>query len=117
MEKIKTQGFTAKDEFNSAVSESLADAKNSIIHVVDVMVKEDKEGKVAAFFKAAPGKIAKFFKELPSNLVKLRKNFIPWVKSIKWKVVWDHVTTGILILLMCSPFLILGYLVIWFLNK
>lgn len=74
-------------------------------------------GKVAAFFKAAPGKIAKFFKELPSNLVKLRKNFIPWVKSIKWKIVWDHVTTGILILLMCSPFLILGYLVIWFLSK
>ena len=57
MEKVKTQGFTAKDEFNSAVSESLADAKNSIIHVVDVMVKEDKEGKVAAFFKDGEGKI------------------------------------------------------------
>ena len=57
MEKIKTQGFTAKDEFNSAVSVSLADAKNSVIHVQDVMIKEDKDGKTAAFFKDDKGTI------------------------------------------------------------
>ena len=45
------------------------------------------------------------------------KKFMEWTKTVKWKNVWDHVTTGILILLMCSPIMILVYLVAWFLNK
>ena len=35
----------------------------------------------------------------------------------KWKAFWDKVTTGILILLMASPFAILGYIFYWFLNR
>ena len=37
--------------------------------------------------------------------------------SKKWKNILDKITTGILILLMASPFLILTYIVVWFLNK
>lgn len=37
--------------------------------------------------------------------------------SKKWKSIWDKVTTGILILLMASPLLILTYIFVWFLNK
>ena len=38
-------------------------------------------------------------------------------KNKKWKNFWDKVTTGILIFLMASPFLILGYIFYWFMTK
>ena len=38
-------------------------------------------------------------------------------KKRKWRAIWDKVTTGILIFLMASPLLILGYIFMWFLNK
>jgi len=38
-------------------------------------------------------------------------------KKKKWNEIWDKVTTGILIALMASPLLILGYIFMWFLNK
>jgi len=38
-------------------------------------------------------------------------------KKKKWRAIWDKVTTGILILLMASPLLILGYIFTWFLTK
>ena len=38
-------------------------------------------------------------------------------KKKKWRAIWDKVTTGILIFLMASPLLILGYIFMWFLNK
>lgn len=38
-------------------------------------------------------------------------------KNKKWKRIWDKVTTGILIFLMASPFLILGYIFMWFITK
>lgn len=31
--------------------------------------------------------------------------------------IWDKISTGILIFLMASPILILGYIFIWFLTK
>lgn len=73
--------------------------------------------KVGEFSKIAWAKTVEFCKIAFKKTVAFCKNFIPWLKTVKWKIVWDHVTTGILILLMCSPFLILAYLVIWFLNK
>ncbi len=38
-------------------------------------------------------------------------------KNKKWKAIWDKVTTGILIFLLASPFLILGYIFLWFMTK
>lgn len=38
-------------------------------------------------------------------------------KIKKWQNIWDKVTTGILIALLCSPAVILGYIFYWFLNK
>ena len=38
-------------------------------------------------------------------------------KKKKRQRIWDKITTGILILLMASPILILGYIFMWFLNK
>lgn len=38
-------------------------------------------------------------------------------KNVKWKEVWDKVTTGILIFLMASPLLILGYILLWFIMR
>ncbi|MBR2965519.1 MAG: hypothetical protein IKC34_03090 [Clostridia bacterium] len=38
-------------------------------------------------------------------------------KKKKVAAFWDKVTTGILIFLMASPFLILGYIFYWFLTK
>lgn len=62
MEKIKTKGFTAKDEFNSANSTPFKAIKNSVIKVTDLMVKDrvpDDEGKVetVGFIKSEEGEI------------------------------------------------------------
>lgn len=38
-------------------------------------------------------------------------------KRAKRNYIWDKITTGILILLMASPVLILGYIFLWFLLK
>ena len=35
----------------------------------------------------------------------------------KIKEIWDKITTGILIFLMCTPILVLAYIFIWFLTK
>lgn len=62
MEKIKTKGFTAKDEFNSANSTPFKAIKNSVVKVTDLMVKDrvpDDEGKVetVGFIKSEEGEI------------------------------------------------------------
>ena len=38
-------------------------------------------------------------------------------KKKRRKEIWDKVTTGILIFLMASPFMILTYIFIWFMVK
>ena len=38
-------------------------------------------------------------------------------KKKKVAAIWDKITTGILLLLMAAPFLILGYIFHWFLTK
>lgn len=53
MEKIKSKGFTAKDEFNAAAAEGLKNAKNNIIEVKDLMIKENIEGKAVAYLKTS----------------------------------------------------------------
>lgn len=37
-------------------------------------------------------------------------------KKRKWKAFWDKVTTGLLILLMISPLLILAYIFVSFMS-
>ena len=39
------------------------------------------------------------------------------LSKVNWKVVWDKFTTGLLIFLMASPLLILGYILLWFVLK
>ena len=48
---------------------------------------------------------------------KIASAFKEKTKNVKWKEVWDKVTTGILILLFASPLLILGYIFLWFILK
>jgi hypothetical protein len=62
MEKIKTEGFSAKDEFNAANSTPIKVAKNSVITITDIMVKDkmaDDDGKVetVGYLKAEDGTI------------------------------------------------------------
>ena len=66
--------------------------------------------KAVAFCKDTWQKVVEFAKPLI-------KKFIAWLKEVNWKVVWDHVTTGLLIFLMCSPIMILAYIFIWFITK
>ena len=37
--------------------------------------------------------------------------------SFDWKTFWDKVTTGLLIALMASPFIILAYIFVWFIFR
>lgn len=49
------------------------------------------------------------------------KEFAPHVpeekKKFSWKDFWDKVTTGLLILFLASPILVLAYIFIWFVTK
>ncbi len=56
------------------------------------------------------GKVAAKCKEL---VVKIKD----WAKTVNWKVVYDKVTTGLLIFLLTTPFLILLYIILWFVLK
>lgn len=60
MEKIKTKGFSAKDEFNASNCTPIKMAKNTIIKVVDIMIKDkmpDDDGKIetVGYLKAEDG--------------------------------------------------------------
>lgn len=60
MEKIKTKGFTAKDEFNATGAIPIKMVKNTVIRVTDIMVKDklpDEDGKVdtVGYLKAEDG--------------------------------------------------------------
>ena len=37
--------------------------------------------------------------------------------SPKGKIVVDKITTGLLILMLCSPLLVLGYILLWFVQQ
>ena len=67
--------------------------------------------KVLDFFKNVWNKVSTFVK---NTYTKCRDWFKEKTKDVKWKEVWDKCTTGILIFLMASPFLILGYIFLWF---
>jgi len=38
-------------------------------------------------------------------------------KQRRRRMIWDKITTGILIALLASPFAILAYILIWFISK
>lgn len=62
MDKLKTKGFSAKDEFNSANSTPIKMAKNAVISVADLMIKDklpDEDGKIetVGYLKASDGTI------------------------------------------------------------
>lgn len=67
-------------------------------------------GKIGDFFKM----IGNFFKNL---YIKCVEFFKEKTKNVKWKVVWDKFTTGLLIFLIFSPLLILAYIFLWFLFR
>ncbi len=54
------------------------------------------------------------FKKFGSKCRDLWCKFKKWLKEVNWKVVYDRFTTGLLIFLMTSPFLILLYIILWF---
>lgn len=49
-----------------------------------------------------------------NQLIEKAKEFF---ESKKWKAIWDKITTGILIVLMASPILILTYIFLWFIFR
>lgn len=57
MEKIKTVGFTAKDEFNSSSATPIKMAKNTVVVVTDVMVKDKADGETVGYLKSEDGTI------------------------------------------------------------
>ena len=46
-----------------------------------------------------------------------RAPHVPEEKKFSWKDFWDKVTTGLLILFLASPILVLAYIFIWFITK
>ena len=77
--------------------------------------------KVKSFFKKVGSAIKGAFNKSIGAIKSVWNNFTTWfkdkTKNVKWPEVWDKCTTGLLIFLMCSPFLILGYIVLWFVLR
>lgn len=55
MEKIKTKGFSAKDEFNASSATPIKMAKNSVLKVTDVMIKDKTDGETVGYLKTDDG--------------------------------------------------------------
>lgn len=81
--------------------------------------------KVAPYLKKAYDVTLGFvFKYVKKGFCFIRtkwNNFKEWVsekvKTAKFKVFMDKFSTGLLIALMCSPILILGYIFLWFIMN
>ena len=62
-----------------------------------------------------------FFSGIKTSCVDLWKKavalFKDKTKNVKWKEVWDKFTTGLLIVLLASPVLILAYIILWFVFR
>ena len=58
---------------------------------------------IKGFFTGLWTKTSDFFKEK--------------TKNVKWKEVWDKFTTGLLIVLLASPLIILSYIILWFVFR
>ena len=78
---------------------------------------------VAIFVKVFPKgvynmeKIKELFGKVAAKCKNFFKKTLEWIKKINWKVVYDKFTTGLLILLLTSPVLILLYIVLWFVYR
>ena len=57
METIKTKGFTPKDAFNATSATPIKDAKNSVLKVTDIMVKDKADGETVGYLKTDDGTI------------------------------------------------------------
>ena len=66
-------------------------------------------------------KIKGFFSGIKTTCVDLWNKavdlFKEKTKNVKWKDVWDKFTTGLLIVLLASPILILAYILLWFVFR
>ena len=75
----------------------------------------------SAELESIMNKVKDFFKKCVDFCKGLWDKFVVWfkkvTKNIQWKEVWDKCTTGLLILLMASPILILAYIFLWFILK
>ena len=80
------------------------------------ILKKVKEffSKVGSFFVKLWATVAEFFTKVWTKSVEFFKEK---TKNIKWKDVWDKCTTGLLIVIFCSPLIVLGYIFLWFLLR
>ena len=83
---------------------------------------EERYGlKIMSFFKKVWSKIKDIWSKVCGFFKGVWQKVTGWIKEktkdVKWKEVWDKCTTGILIFLMASPLLILGYIFLWFMLK
>lgn len=74
---------------------------------------------IARFSKRAYFGTISFFKTAVQKIKdhEFKEWVVTWWKNIKWLEVWDRFTTGVLVVLMCSPLLIVLYLFLWFWPK
>lgn len=57
MDRIRTEGFTAKDLFNASSSTPLKDVVGTKLDITDLCVTEKNDGTVAAYLKATDGTV------------------------------------------------------------
>ncbi len=53
-------------------------------------------------------------KKFADKCKSLWSRFVTWLKKANWKLIYDKFTTGLLILLMATPILVLTYIILWF---
>ncbi len=76
---------------------------------------------IVKVWKIVSGAVVNAYKKCIGAIKSVWGKFIAWfkevTKDVNWKEVWDKCTTGLLIFLMASPILILGYIFLWFVFR
>ena len=99
------------ENLDNAADEAATEAVAEVVE--EAPAEETKNAEEG--LKVAP--VEKLTEEDIAEGNKLVALFKEKTKNVNWKKVWDKVTTGILILIMAAPILILVYIFIWFLTK
>lgn len=83
METIRSKGFTAKDEFNSASSIPIKEVKDTVIEVEAILAKEKPDGQPVAHLKTTDGKI---YATISSTLIEQMPSFAVLLEEAPQKV-------------------------------
>lgn len=121
LEEVAAEEATEEASEEAPVEEApLEEAKEEVVE--EAPVEEEKPVEEEAAEEIEESKTLVVAPEATITEEELKEasfftTFMEKAKKVNWKKVWDKVSTGLLILIMAAPVLILAYIFYWFLTK